>query len=51
MRFNALYLGLVAGLAVATPTPTIEKDANKANMKSASVSDVCQLKYPHKPLY
>lgn len=41
MRFNAFSLGLVAGVALATPTPTIEKDANKANMKRASVSDVC----------
>lgn len=42
MKFNAISVSLVAGLAAATPTPTIEKAANNANVKRASVSDVCR---------
>jgi hypothetical protein len=40
MKFNALSLGLVAGLAMAAPTPTINEDANFAQVaKRASITD------------
>jgi hypothetical protein len=41
MKFNALSLGLVAGLAVSSPTPTTNEDANVANIaKRATITDV-----------
>lgn len=43
MKFSTLSVSLVASLAAATPTPTVEKAANNVNAKRASVSDVCSL--------
>lgn len=41
MKFNALSLGLVAGLAIAAPTPTTNEDAEVAHIaKRASITDV-----------